>query len=85
MEDHRAALMRQVRAIDIATGEAASACLPALLKRLARHERGIARGVPLLTLYHRWQHRRLCRAVDDARWHIAQGQAARTGGLLGRR
>ncbi|ACA17440.1 hypothetical protein M446_3029 [Methylobacterium sp. 4-46] len=85
MEDYRAELLRQVRAGDIATGEAASACLPGLLRRLDRHERGVARNIPVLSLYHRWRRHRLRLQVADARWHIEQGRAARMGELLGRR
>lgn len=83
-EDFRAELRRQVRAGDIATGEAASACLPGLLRRLAHHERQATRAVPLLRLYHRWRRHRLRLQVADARWHIAQGRAARMGDLIGR-
>jgi hypothetical protein len=85
VEDHRAELLRQVRAGDIATGEAAGACLPGLLRRLARHERGAERGPALLRLYHRWRRSSLRRQVADARWHVEQGRAAKLGDLLGRR
>ncbi|MGY2047552.1 hypothetical protein [Methylobacterium sp. JK268] len=85
MEDHRAELLRQVRAGDIATGQAASACLPGLLRRLARHEKGVASGLPVVALYHRWRCHSLRRQVADARWHIDQGRAAQMGELLGRR
>ncbi|GJD47541.1 hypothetical protein OPKNFCMD_0249 [Methylobacterium crusticola] len=85
MEDYRAELRRQVRLGDIATGEAAGACLPGLLRRLAHHERRVAKGPRFLRLYHLWRRRRLRLQVADARWHVEQGRAARMGDLAGRR
>ncbi|MGU3539320.1 hypothetical protein [Methylobacterium sp. A54F] len=76
MDDWKADLHRQLRAIDIATGEAAGACLPDLLGRLRRYEARPARN-PLLALYRRWRIRRLSLAVAEARWHVEQGRLAR--------
>ncbi|MEA1830889.1 hypothetical protein U8607_02230 [Methylobacterium durans] len=84
MEDYKADLYRQLRLIEIATGEAAGACLPDLLARLQHHRSRPARN-PLLALYRRWRIRRLARAIDEARWHVEQGRLARMGGLAGRR
>ncbi|WP_457104949.1 hypothetical protein [Methylobacterium sp. P5_C11] len=80
MEDWKAGFRAELRAIAIATGDAASAQLPDLLRRLQRHQAGLG-GHPVLTLYRRWRIRRLARAVADARWHAEQGRLARRGGL----
>ena len=80
MEDWKAGFRAELRAIEIATGEAAASQLPELLRRLRRHEAGLA-GNPILVLYRRWRIRSLTRAVADARWHAEQGRAARFGGL----
>jgi hypothetical protein len=85
VEDYRAELLRQVRLGDIATGEAAAACLPGLLRRLARHEAGSGRGPFLLRLFHRWRRTSLRRQVAEARWHVEQGREAQMNGLAGRR
>ena len=84
MEDHRAALFRRIREDDIATGDAAGRCLPVLLRRLARHERGIAAG-SALRLWHRWRAQRLRLAIIEARDLVATAQDARTGELAPRR
>ena len=84
MEDYRAALFQRIREDDIATGEAAGRCLPALLRRLARHERAIAAG-SVLRHWHRWRARRLRLAVAEARDLVATARDARTGGLAPRR
>jgi hypothetical protein len=80
MEDWKAGLRAELRAIEIATGEAAAAQLPDLLRRLRRHEAGLA-GNPVLAVYRRWRIRSLARAVADARWHAEQGRTAQLGGL----
>lgn len=80
MDDWKAGLRAEMRAIDIATGDAASAQLPDLLRRLSHHQAGLG-GNPILSLYRRWRIRRLARAVADARWHAEQGRLARRGGL----
>jgi hypothetical protein len=86
VEDFKADLRRQMREIDIATGAAADACLPGLLRRLKHHETRIAHsGLPLLKLYRTWRIHRLSAAVAEARWHVEQGRLARMGGLAGRR
>ena len=86
MEDFKADLRRQIREIDIATGAAADACLPGLLRRLKHHETRRAKpGLPLLNLYRAWRIHRLSAAVAEARWHVEQGQLARMGSLAGRR
>ncbi len=84
MEDWKAGFRAEVRAIEIATGDAAAAQLPELLRRLRRHQAGLG-GNPILALYRRWRIRILARAVADARWHAEQGRAARLGGLDPRR
>jgi hypothetical protein len=84
MEDWKAGLWAELRAIEIATGDAAAAQLPALLRRLQRHQAGLG-GNPMLALYRRWRIRRLTRAVADARWHAEHGRVARLGGLDPRR
>ncbi|GJE12820.1 MULTISPECIES: hypothetical protein [Methylobacterium] len=80
MDDWKAGFRAELRAIEIATGEAAASQLPDLLRRLHRHQAGLG-GNPLVTLYRRWRIRSLARAVADARWHAEQGRAARLGGL----
>jgi len=65
MEDWKAGFRAELRAIAIATGEAASAQIPGLLRRLHRHQAGLG-GNPILGLYHRWRIRSLARAVADA-------------------
>ena len=80
MEDWKAGFRAELRAIEIATGEAAASKLPDLLRRLRRHEAGL-RGNPIVALYRRWRIRSLARAVADARWHAEQARAARFGGL----
>lgn len=80
MDDWKAGLRAEMRAIDIATGDAASAQLPDLLRRLSRHQAGLGRN-PVLSLYRQWRIRSLARAVADARWHVEQGRRARLGGL----
>jgi hypothetical protein len=84
MEDWKAGLRAELRAIEIATGDAASARLPGLLHRLQHHQAKL-RGNPILVLYRRWRIRSLARAVADARWHAEQGRMARLGGLDPRR
>lgn len=84
MEDWKAGFRAELRAITIATGDAASAQLPGLLRRLRRHQVGLG-GNPILGLYRRWRIRRLARAVADARWHAELGRMARLGGLDPRR
>jgi hypothetical protein len=84
MEDWKAGFRAELRAMEIATGDAASAQLPGLLQRLRRHQAGLG-GHPILALYRRWRIRRLTRAVADARWHAEQGRLARGGGLDPRR
>ncbi|WP_342108977.1 hypothetical protein [Methylobacterium sp. SI9] len=84
MEDWKAGLRAELRAIEIATGDAASAQLPGLLRRLQRHQAGLG-GNPIFGLYRRWRIRSLARAVADARWHAEQGRMARLGGLDPRR
>ncbi|KNY23116.1 hypothetical protein [Methylobacterium sp. ARG-1] len=84
MEDWKAGLRAELRAIEIATADAAASVLPDLLRRLHYHQAG--RGGPaLLRLYRRWRIRRLSRAVADARWQVEQGRLARLGGLDPRR
>jgi hypothetical protein len=78
MEDWKAGLRAEVRAIEIATADAASAQLPGLLRSLRRHQARL-RGNLLVSLYRRWRIRRLARAVDEARWHVEQGRLARLG------
>ena len=85
MEDYRAELLRQVRLGDIATGEAAGACLPGLLRRLTHHETRAGTAALPWRLYHRWRRDSLRRQVADARWHVEQGRAARRGDLAARR
>jgi hypothetical protein len=85
VEDYRAELRRQVRLGDIATGEAAGACLPGLLRRLSHHEVRAGTAPRLLRLYHLWRRNSLRRQVADARWHVEQGRAARMGELASRR
>ncbi|SDO00135.1 hypothetical protein SAMN05216360_113179 [Methylobacterium phyllostachyos] len=80
MEDWKAGLRAELRAIEIANGDAAMAQLPSLLRRLRSHEAALG-GNPILALYRRWRIRSLSRAVADARWHAEQGRAARLGGL----
>ncbi|KOX60431.1 hypothetical protein ADL19_02270 [Streptomyces purpurogeneiscleroticus] len=80
MDDWKAGLRAELRAIDIATGDAASAQLPDLLRRLSRHQARLGRN-PVLSLYRQWRIRSLARAVADARWHVEQGRRARLGGL----
>lgn len=84
MEDWKSGLRAELRAIEIATGDAASAQLPGLLRRLQRHQAGLG-GNPIFGLYRRWRIRSLARAVADARWHAEQGRMARLGGLDPRR
>ncbi len=84
MEDWKAGFRAELRAIEIATADAAEAVLPDLLRRLRHHEAGLG-GPVLLTLYRRWRIRRLARAVADARWQVEQGRLARSGGLDPRR
>lgn len=85
MEDYRAELLRQVRLGDIATGEAAGACLPGLLRRLKHHEARAGTVPQPLRLYHLWRRNSLRRQVADARWHVEQGRVARMGDLASRR
>jgi len=85
VEDYRAELRRQVRLGDIATGEAAGACLPGLLRRLAHHEARAGAAPHPFRLYHLWRRNSLRRQVADARWHVEQGRAARLGELASRR
>lgn len=85
VEDYRAELRRQVRLGDIATGEAAGACLPGLLRRLTHHEARAGTARYPLRLYHLWRRNSLRRQVADARWHVEQGRAARMGELEPRR
>jgi len=86
VEDFKADLRRQMREIDIATGAAADACLPGLLRRLKHHETRLAQArLPFLGLYRRWRIRRLSLAIAEARWHVEQGRLARLGGLAARR
>lgn len=80
MEDWKAGLRAELRAIEIANGDAAMAQLPGLLRRLQCHEAALG-GNPILALYRRWRIRSLSRAVADARWQAEQGRAARLGGL----
>ncbi|CAA2160941.1 MULTISPECIES: hypothetical protein [Methylobacterium] len=84
MEDWKAGLRAELRAIEIATADAAASVLPDLLRRLRHHQAGLG-GPALLTLYRRWRIRRLSRAVADARWQVEQGRLARLGGLDPRR
>ncbi len=84
MDDWKAGFRAELRAIEIATGDAASAQLPSLLRRLQRHQDGLG-GNRILGLYHRWRIRSLARAVADARWHAELGRMARLGGLDPRR
>ena len=74
----------ELRAMEIATADAAGALLPDLLRRLRRHQAALG-GSRVLALYRRWRIRRLARAVADARWQVEQGRAARLGGLDTRR
>jgi hypothetical protein len=85
VEDYRAELLRQVRLGDIATGEAAGACLPGLLRRLRHHEARAGAAPLFLRPYHLWRRNSLRRQVADARWHVEQGRAARMGDLASRR
>lgn len=80
MEDWKAGFRAELRAIEIATGEAAAAQLPDLTRRLRRHQAGRGGG-PLLALYRRWCVRRLASAVAEARWQVEQGRIARMNGL----
>ena len=92
MDDWKAGFRAELRAIEIATGEAAASQLPDLLRRLHRHQAGLE-GNPIIALYRRWRIRSLARrlpgrdaphaprAVADARWHAELGRAARRGGL----
>lgn len=80
MQDWKAEFRAELRAIEIATADAASALLPDLLRRLRRHEAGLG-GSGYLSPYRRWRIRRLTRAVADARWQVEQGRLARMGGL----
>ena len=80
MEDWKAGFRAELRAIEIATADAAAALLPDLLRRLRRHQAGLG-GNRILTLYRRWRIRRLAHAVADARWQVEQGRLARMGGL----
>ena len=80
MDDWKAGMRAEVRAIEIATGEAAASQLPDLLRRLHRHQAGLG-GNPIMALYRRWRIRSLARAVADARWHAELGRATRLGGL----
>ena len=84
MDDYKADLRRTLRAMEIATGEAAAACLPGLLARLRHHEARLS-GNRMIAPYRRWRIRRLVLAVDDACRHVEQGRLARMGGLAGRR
>ncbi|WP_375463272.1 hypothetical protein [uncultured Methylobacterium sp.] len=84
MEDYKADLRHRLREMEVATGDAAAACLPGLLARLRHHEARVS-GNRLLGLYRRWRIRRLAHAVGEARWHVEQGRLARMGGLAGRR
>lgn len=84
MEDYKAELRERLRTMEVATGEAAAACLPGLLARLRHHEARLP-GHPLVGPWRRWRIRHLVRAVDEARWHVEQGRLARMGGLSGRR
>lgn len=80
MDDWKAGFRAELRAMEIATGDAASALLPDLLRRLRGHEARLG-GNPALWFYRRWRIRRLSRAVADARWHVEQGRVARRNGL----
>lgn len=80
MDDWKAGFEAELRAMAIANGDAASAQLPDLLRRLSRHQAGLG-GNPVLSLYRRWRIRRLGQAVAEARWHAEQGRLARLGGL----
>ena len=84
MADHKAELRETLRKMEVATGEAAAACLPRLLARLRHHETRLP-GHPLIRPWRRWRIRRLADAVEEARWHVEQGRLARMGGLSGRR
>lgn len=79
-ESWKAGLHAELRAIEIATAEAAAAQLPGLLERLRRHRAGLGRN-RVLSAYRRWRIGRLARAVADARWQIERGRLARLGGL----
>lgn len=80
MEDWKAGLRAELRAIAIANGDAAAAHLPSLLRQLQGHKAALG-GNPILALYRRWRIRSLSRAVADARWQAEQGRVARRGGL----
>lgn len=84
MEDYKAGLRHRLREMEVATGDAAAACLPGLLARLRHHEARVP-GNRLIGLYRRWRIRHLAEAVGEARWHVEQGRLARMGGLAGRR
>ena len=84
MEDFKADLRRQMREIDIATGAAASACIPGLIRRLKHHQTRLP-GLPFLAAYRRWRIHRLSLAIAEAQWHVEQGRLARMGGLAARR
>ena len=80
MEDWKAGLRAELRAIEIATADAAAAQLPDLLRRLRRHQARLSQN-RLLAPYRRWRIRHLARVVEDARWQVEQGRLARMGGL----
>ena len=80
MEDWKAGFRAELRASEIATGDAAAAQLPDLLRRLRRHQDELGRN-PILWPYRRWRIRCLARAVAEARWHAEMGRVARLGGL----
>ena len=80
MEDWKAGFRAELRAIEIATADAAAAQLPDLLRRLGRHRAALG-GHPVLAVYRRWRIRRLARAVADVRRQVEQGRLARMGGL----
>lgn len=84
MADHKAELRATLRAMEIATGEAAASCLPGLLARLHRHEARLS-GNRMIGPWRRWRIRRLAMAVAEARWHVERGRLARMGGLSARR
>lgn len=84
MQDYKADLAEKLRAMEVATGEAAAACLPGLLARLRHHEARLS-GNRLIGPWRRWRIRNLAHAVGEARWHVEQGRLARMGGLSGRR
>lgn len=80
MEDWKAEFRAELRAIEIATAEAAAAQLPDLLRRLRRHQAGLPANM-VMAPFRRWRIRHLARAVADARWQMEQGRLARMGGL----